>query len=72
MVYRFMSENRYTVREMAELFGVSRGAYYKGAKYGVSRKRREEDAELADLIRKIQEKHHYRYGSPRVLPRMIL
>jgi hypothetical protein len=30
MVYRFMSENqdRYTVREMADLFGVSCRAYY--------------------------------------------
>jgi transposase InsO family protein len=68
MAYRFMNENqgRYTVREMAELFGVSCGAYYRWAKYGVSERRKEADAELVDLIRLIQEKHHYRYGSPRV------
>jgi transposase InsO family protein len=68
MAYRFMRENqgRYTVREMAELFGVSCGAYYRWAKYGVSQKRREADAEMVRLIRQIQEQHHYRYGSPRV------
>jgi transposase InsO family protein len=68
MVYRFMSENRgrYTVREMAKLFGVSCSAYYRWAKYGVSGKRKEEEEKLVDLIRKIQENHHYRYGSPRV------
>jgi transposase len=68
MAYRFMGENqgRYTVREMAALFGVSCSAYYRWAKYGVSEKRREADAELVRLIRQIQERHHYRYGSPRV------
>jgi transposase InsO family protein len=68
MVYRFIQENqdRFTVREMAALFGVSCSAYYKWAKYGVSQRRREADACLADLIRRIQEKHHYRYGIPRV------
>jgi transposase InsO family protein len=68
MVYRFMREhqNQYTVREMAALFGVSCGAYYQWAKYGVSQRRKEADAELVDLIRQIQKKHHSRYGSPRV------
>jgi transposase InsO family protein len=68
MVYRFMRENqgRYTVREMVELFGVSCSAYYRWAKYGVSERRKEADAELVDLIRRIQERDHYRYGSPRV------
>jgi hypothetical protein len=42
MAYRFMKANReqYTIREMAGLFGVSSGAYYKWAKYGVSSRRR--------------------------------
>jgi transposase len=36
MVYRFMSEHRdeYAVREMAGIFGVSRGAWYRWAKKG--------------------------------------
>jgi transposase-like protein len=47
MAYRFMSENReqYTIREIAGLFGVSSGAYYKWVKNGVSqRMRSQEDA----------------------------
>jgi transposase InsO family protein len=56
---------------MAALFGVSCGAYYRWAKYGVSERRKEADAELADLIRRIQEKHHYRYGSPRVKEELL-
>jgi transposase InsO family protein len=51
---------------MAGLFGVSCSAYYRWAKYGVSERRDKIDAELVDLIRQIQERHHYRYGSPRV------
>jgi hypothetical protein len=68
MAYRFMRENqgRYTVRETAELFGAGCSAYYRRAKYGVSQKRREADVELVRLIRRIQEQHRYRYGSPRV------
>jgi len=68
MAYRFMQENkdRYTIREMAGLFGVSRSAYYKWVRNGVSSRRKEEDAVLIDLIRKIVEANHWRYGSPRV------
>ena len=68
MAYRFMQGNkgRYTIREMAGLFGVSGGAYYKWAKNGVSQRRNRRDAELLRLIREIQRKHHNRYGSPRV------
>jgi transposase InsO family protein len=68
MAYRFMSENRgrYAIREMAGLFGVSSGAYYKWAKHGVSQRRSQEDAELLCLIRAIVVEHHRRYGSPRV------
>ena len=67
MVYQFMQANkkRYTIKEMAGLFGVSRGAYYKWAKTGVSRWQ-EADTALVGLIREIVLKHHRRYGSPRV------
>jgi transposase len=67
-VYRFIQANRddYTVREMAGIFGVSCAAYYKWAKYGWSDRRRKADEELAGLIRLIQEKHCYQYGSPRM------
>jgi transposase InsO family protein len=68
MVYRFMQENkkRYSIKEMAGLFGVSRGAYYKWVRMGVSSRCQESDAELVRLIREIQTEHHRRYGSPRV------
>jgi predicted DNA-binding transcriptional regulator AlpA len=38
MAYQFIHENRnrYPMREMAELFGVSRSAYYRWVKQGVS------------------------------------
>ena len=68
MVYRFLKANRgrYTIKEMAELLGVSRSAYYKWAKRETSPRRKEADAELLRLIRQIVDKHHRRYGSPRV------
>jgi transposase InsO family protein len=68
MAYRFMAENRkrYTIREMAGVFGVSSGAYYKWAKHGVSERRSKADEELLRFIREIVIKHHRRYGSPRV------
>jgi transposase InsO family protein len=73
MVYRLMRENRgwYTIRKMAELLGVSWSAYYRRAKYGVSEWRKEADAELVRLIRQIQERHHYRYGSPRMREELL-
>ena len=73
MAYRFMqaNRNRYTIREMAGLFGVSRGAYYKWAKNGVSRRREAADAELIGLIKEIVKKHHRRYGSPRVRQELL-
>ena len=68
MAYRFMEANqsRHTIREMAELFGVSRGAYYQWVRNGVSQRREAADAELLSLIRQIVDRHHHRYGSPRV------
>ena len=73
MAYQFMREHqgRYTIREMARtkvrwLFGVSGSAYYQWARNGVSTRRKQADAELVRLIREIVEKHHRRYGSPRV------
>ena len=66
--YRFMQANRgqYTVKEMAGVFGVSRGAYYRWARDGVSGRREAADAETVRLIREIVLRHHRRYGSPRV------
>jgi transposase InsO family protein len=68
MAYQFMKENmgRYTIREMAGLFGVTSGAYYKWRKNGASERRDKRDAGLLCLIREIQRRHHNRYGSPRV------
>jgi hypothetical protein len=68
MAYRFMQANkdRYPVREMAGLLGVTSGAYYKWRKNGVSERRDKRDAELLRLIREIQHTHYDRYGSPRV------
>ena len=68
MAYRFMqaNRNRYTIREMAAIFGVSRSAYYRWARNGVSRRREKADAELLGLILEIVTKHQRRYGSPRV------
>ena len=68
MAYRFMKTNqdRYTIREMAGLFGVSRGAYYKWVRGGLSEWRKIYDEELVSLIRKIVEENSRRYGSPRV------
>ena len=60
-------QEQYTITMMAEVFGVSRSAYYKWARNGVSPRRSEADAVMLALIRQIVEKHHRRYGSPRVL-----
>jgi hypothetical protein len=59
MVYKFMQKNlgKYSIKEMAGLFGVTRGAYYQWAKKGVSERRRKYDEELIRLIRDIQKKH---------------
>jgi len=68
MVYEFMkaNKNEYTIKEMAELLGVSRSAYYRWIKHGVSNRQEEADEELLRLIREIVKRHHNRYGSPRV------
>jgi transposase InsO family protein len=68
MAYRFMRSNRgrYTVREMAGIFGVSSSAYYRWVKHGVSGRRREADGEVVELIQGIQKEHYGRYGVPRV------
>ena len=68
MAYRYMRENhdRYTVREMAGLLGVSRSAYYQWVRGGKTNRRGAADAELVRLMREIVAKHHRRYGSPRV------
>ena len=53
--------------EMTGLLGVSRGAYYKWVKAGISNRcKGSDDAELIRLIREIVIRHRRRYGSPRV------
>ena len=68
MAYQFMQTNqdRYAIKEMAGLFGVSRGAYYKWRKTGCLKQDSNPDAGLIDLIRKIVLRHFRRYGIPRV------
>jgi transposase InsO family protein len=58
--------NRYAIKKMAALLGVSRSAYYQWVRNGVSRRREQADAALVRLIREIVVEHHGRYGSPRV------
>jgi len=60
------NQNQYAITEMAKLFGVSRSAYYRWARNGVSQQRKAADDELLRLIVQIVAKHHRRYGSPRV------
>jgi len=68
MAYQFIqtNKNRYTVKEMAGLFGVSRSAYYKWTKTRFPDSHEDPDAELVRLIKEIVLKHNYRYGNPRV------
>jgi transposase InsO family protein len=51
---------------MAGLLGVSRSAYYRWERDGVSQRRNAANAQLLRLIRQIVAKHHRRYGSPQV------
>ena len=62
-----MKENkgRYAAAKMARVLGVSRSGYYAWERRKACR-HSEEDAELADAIRRIFEEHHGRYGSPRI------
>ncbi|GHV18774.1 transposase [Spirochaetia bacterium] len=68
MVYRFMQNNkdRYTITEMTSLCGVSRSAYYRWVKRGISDRREQADAALVEKLRAIQKEHHGRYGAPRI------
>jgi transposase InsO family protein len=66
--YRFIQENlgEYSVREMAALFVVIRGAYYKWFKAGCPNRDKNPDLQLIELIREIVFKHYRRYGILRV------
>ena len=59
------NRNKYTITKMSQLFGVSRDAFYKWQN-GHPAQRSKEDADLVHLIRDIQTRHHFRYGSPRI------
>ena len=67
MKYRFIDEQRnyHRVEKMAEMLGVSRVGYYAWKRKPKSGRARS-DEELAERIRRIQKRVHYRYGSPRM------
>ena len=67
MKYDFMDRQRgiHSVERMAGVMGVSRSGYYGWLGRGESARGRA-NRELAEAIRRIQEKVKYRYGSPRV------
>jgi transposase InsO family protein len=65
------NHGRYTIMKMAELFGVSRSAYYKWLKAGLSKSNDDPDAELIRLIREIVIRHKFRYGNPRIKKELL-
>ena len=67
MKYRFMKKykGRYSISKMAAVLEVSRSGYYAWEQRKQSQ-HAEKDLELAELIRRIFEKHMGRYGSPRI------
>jgi len=73
MIYQFMqaNKNRYSIKEMAGVLGVSRSAYYKWeqkqkAVIQQHQQQKTADEELLELIKEIIARHLRRYGSPRV------
>jgi len=72
MIYQFMqaNKNRYSIKEMAGVLGVSRSAYYKWEQKqkAVIGHQQQNTAyeELLGLIKEIIARHLRRYGSPRV------
>ena len=67
MKYWFIREHHqpHSVEKMAKTLKVSRSGYYKWLNRSSS-ERKQENEELIDQIKAIQERAHYRYGSPRV------
>jgi putative transposase len=67
MKFQFIERHQQThrVRMMARMFGVSRSGYYAWRSRSAG-KRERSDEELVGQITEIQERAHYRYGSPRV------
>ena len=67
MKFGFMAKHQgiHSVEKMARTFGVSRSGYYAWrGRAGSEREQR--DAILTHEIWVVQEKVHYRYGSPRI------
>jgi transposase InsO family protein len=60
------NKEKYTVKRMAELLGISRSAYYRWERYGFSERQSRMDGELVEILRNIHKEHPY-YGSPRIL-----
>ena len=71
MKYRFIFENRGSFRlgKMCQILEVSRSGYHKYLRNKMSR-RRLENMLIAEEIKKIYEKKHGRYGSPRIYEEM--
>ncbi len=67
MKFGFMAEHQgiHSVEKMARVFTVSRSGFYAWRRRARS-EREVRDSELAHKIWLVQEKTHYRYGSPRV------
>ena len=67
MKYRFIFENRGSFRlgKMCQILEVSRSGYHKYLRNKMSQ-RRLENMIIAEEIKKIYEKKHGRYGSPRI------
>jgi len=67
MAFLFMikHQNRFCVRKMAKVFGVSISGYYAWRTRKPSRRRQADDA-LAARIKVIQKRHKGNYGSPRM------
>ena len=59
------NKGRYTVTKMAAILGISRSAYYRWEKYGVSERQEREDAEIVEILREIRKENRY-YGAPRM------
>lgn len=67
MKYEFTArhEQKYSVKKMCELFGISRSGYYAWQKRPISQ-REKDNLKLLEEIRKIHQRSRGTYGSPRI------
>lgn len=59
------NKGRYTVTKMAAILGISRSAYYRWERYGVSERQEREDAKIVEILREIRKENRY-YGALRM------